>query len=145
MSSATTRYKQKTKSSEDERAKYGIDADIMMTIAERKMKGSITVKVDRIFAEWTQAEVQNQIEEPLVDVLQLGNSAASNGTETSSIRLHQTIVIGSFSGGAGDNVVGIPFWKEIEKKLFFHSQVNLTWRCSVASPLHQCKVFLSSA
>lgn len=45
------------------------------------MKGVIAEEVDCISAERTQAGVQTQIDETLVNMLQLGNSTASNGVK----------------------------------------------------------------
>lgn len=57
-------------------------------------------EVDQVFAERTEAEVQTQIEKTLVDMLQLGNSAASNGIGTSSARSSEKLVIELFSSWA---------------------------------------------
>lgn len=76
-----------------ERANYGCDADIMMTIAEGKMKDLIAQKVDRNYAERTQMPIQEQIEETLVDVLQLGNNDSPNEIKTASARVLQMIMI----------------------------------------------------
>lgn len=55
--------------SKDERANYGIYANIMMMIGKTKIKDLIPEKVDHIYADCTQAEVQKQMEGTLVDML----------------------------------------------------------------------------
>lgn len=57
-----------TKPSEQELANYGNDADVMMTSARCEIKGFIANEVDRFYVECTQAGVQTQIEESLVDM-----------------------------------------------------------------------------
>lgn len=49
----------------------------MMTIAKSEISGLIPEEPDRIYADLTQAEVQNQVEQILVAMLQLSNNAAS--------------------------------------------------------------------
>lgn len=89
---------------EDKRVTYGIDADIMMRTDKRKVKGMIADHVDSIFAERNQAEIQNEVEETLVDMLKLGNIAASNRIKNASARYLEAIMIGFSSRGAADDV-----------------------------------------
>lgn len=84
---------------------YGNDAAVMMTIARSKVNGLISDFVDRVYSERTQAEVQTQIEEALVDMLPLGNNAVSTGLKTASVRFLETTIIELFSRGAADNVM----------------------------------------
>lgn len=69
------------------------------------MKDLIAEKVDRAYAERAQAEGQNQIEDTLFDMLQHGNSAASNGSRPPSVRFLETVVAKLFSGVPGDDIM----------------------------------------
>lgn len=51
----------------------------MAKIARSKMKNSITEEAHRIYAKRMQAKVPTLIEKTLLDMLPLGNNAASNG------------------------------------------------------------------
>lgn len=67
-----------TTSLEDERAKYGNDADIMLTIVKCEINDLVAAGVDRINAERFLTEVQAQTVNSLADMLRLGNNAARN-------------------------------------------------------------------
>lgn len=58
-----------TKASKDEGASYGSDANIMRTIGKSKTNGLIAEEDNRIYAERSQAEVQTQMEETLVNMI----------------------------------------------------------------------------
>lgn len=67
-----------TTTSEDDWATYGIDSDVLMTIAKIKIRDFIAEKSDRIFAEHTQVEFLVKTGKTLVEMLQLCNNAASS-------------------------------------------------------------------
>lgn len=91
--------------SENECASYNSDTGSSLKVAMSKKKGLIAEKADSIYAGPTQAVPQTQIEETLVDILQLGNNAASYRTKTDSTQFLETIVIECFSRGTADDVV----------------------------------------
>lgn len=93
-----------TPSSEDHRANHGNEADIMVTIAKCEIGELNADEADHIHAERTQVEVQFQLEEPLLDILQLGNNAASNWSEISSTWCLERTKIELLSPGASDDI-----------------------------------------
>lgn len=52
-------------------------------MAKSKISDLIAEEIARSYAERTQADVKAHIKETLVDVLQLGDNAASNGNQNS--------------------------------------------------------------
>lgn len=66
------------KPSKDDRANYGSDTDVMLPIADSKIKNLIAEEVDLVYADCSHADVQAQMDETLVDMLHVGNSATSN-------------------------------------------------------------------
>lgn len=91
LSNAHTFFPMHTTPSGNKSRNYGIGADVKITIAGCKIRCFIAKEVYRVFAERTQADVQTQFEETFVDMLQLGNSAASEGVKTASIRFLEKI------------------------------------------------------
>lgn len=91
---------------EDDRANYGNDIDDMVTSWYKQNQGyACGAQVDRIYAERTQAKVSVQIEKTPVDILQLGNKAASNGIKTTSARFLELMMIEFFHRGAAEEVM----------------------------------------
>lgn len=88
--------------SENKRAKYGSNANVMITIVKVNIRALISEQVVFIFAKRTYVEVQLQIEETFVDMLQVCNNAAPNEIKTASARLLETILIDLFSRGPAD-------------------------------------------
>lgn len=86
-----------TTSSEKEFGNFCIDAEVMMKIPKSKIKGLIADEVDCHYAEHTQAEVRTQIEKVLIDMLEPGNSAASNRIMAASARFLETSVVAVLS------------------------------------------------
>lgn len=117
--------------SEDKRDNYGNNADVLMKIAKSEIKGLIAEKVNRIFVEGTQAEIQNQVAQTLVNMLQLGNNAASNGIRTGATRLIEKIVIKLFSHRAAGDVVSECLERWSKSFIFMNAIVEQT----VCSPL----------
>lgn len=95
----------KTIPSKNEHVSYICDGHVMMTVAIGEMKDLTVEEVDCIYTECTQAEVRNQKEKTLVDILQLGKSAAPNKIKTASARFQETIVIELFSRRAADKLM----------------------------------------
>lgn len=101
-----------TKPSVNKRAEYSSDADMMMIISKSDIRILIFEDACRIYADRTQAVVQNQRSEALVDLVQLGNNAAMNWVRKAPARFLETIVIQLFSCGAADNVISEYFeWR----------------------------------
>lgn len=96
---------------ENEFENHSNNFGIMMTIARSKMKGLTGEGADRVYAERTQAEVKTQIEETLVDMLQLGNNAASKEIKTASARFLETFALGLFNGEVANDVISEWFGK----------------------------------
>lgn len=79
----------------------------MLKTAKSKINNLIAEESDHIYSEHTQADVQAQIGNILVDILQLGSNAnaVSSGIETASASLPGTIMIELFSRRAARDVV----------------------------------------
>lgn len=75
----------------------------MVTISRSKINNLIAEEVDRNYTEPSHAEAQVHPKETLVDMLELGNIAASNEIRKVSARILETIVLESFSRGAADD------------------------------------------
>lgn len=90
---------------EDERANYGGNADIILTIAKSEIKDLIAEKAARIYPESAQAEVQSQIEEALVNMLKPSSNAAMNEIKQTFARSLAAVVIAFFSCGAADDII----------------------------------------
>lgn len=61
---------------EDERARHGNDANVIMLFGKIEIKCFIAEEANRIFVQRIQAEVLVQIEEDHVNLLQIRNNAA---------------------------------------------------------------------
>lgn len=94
-----------TTMSTEERKTYGIDANVIATIAECKVKGLIEDEVDRIYREPSQAKVQILLVETIFHMLYSGISTPLIGFQTAFCRLLQTILIDLFNHGATSYVI----------------------------------------
>lgn len=94
-----------TTAQEDDHPNNGIDTDVMITIFENEIKELILGEGDRIYAECTQSKFQAEIEETLVDMLQIGNSAAWNGIKMAPAQFRKMKMIKLLSRGAADDVM----------------------------------------
>lgn len=103
--------------SEDELANYGNNAAVMVPVFRIDSKYLIAGQVDFIHAERTQAEIQMQIKETFLDMTQLGNSAALNGSKTTSAPFLETIVMVLFSHRAALDLLSGCFkrWSRSDK------------------------------
>lgn len=86
--------------------KYSFDgsADVMKTKAKSKIEQFIVKKAGRRNAERAQEEGQIQMTKAILEMLPLGNSAASNGIKTEFVRF-LIMIRNAFSRGAVDEAV----------------------------------------
>lgn len=109
---------------EDDWTNYSNDSEVMVKIARSKITDLIAEEVDRIYVKSTQADVQDQIEETLVVMLQLGNIAASNRIETASALFLNTIIIELFSRRAVDEVLSECLERWTQSKTYMNALVE---------------------
>lgn len=98
-----------TKPLKNDHESNGDDTDVMLTIARTEIRDLIAEKVDLIYEKRTQAEVQDQIEEALVDILQLGNHAPSRRAKTAFAQFLEMIMMKLFSREAADDIMSERF------------------------------------
>lgn len=92
-----------TKPSEDNLTSYGNDTAVMMTIFESEISALTARELDEIYVKYSQGKFQVERKEILVNLLRLGDNAASITIKPASAQSLEAIMISFLGRGAADD------------------------------------------